>query len=457
MLFAMQLKPRYNQKINTTIKRIGINGEGVGYWHQYTVFIDGALPGEVVQARVIESKKRYGRGRLTVIDNPSPHRVKPICSFFGRCGGCQLMHLDYTEQLNIKRQRVVDALERIGKITDAPVLPCLPSPLPFNYRNKIQIPILPDGNAGIKMGLYARHSHDLVEMDHCHIHCAIGEQIWKNVSSILKNSQISAYDWNTHQGVLRHLIIKTAVNTKQALVVIVTNGIGPDSLRLVAQDIMHACPSVKGVIQNINNNPDNVVLSEEFQLLAGSFNMEEQLCGMKFAVSAASFFQVNPAQAEQLYAKALEFAELSGKETVLDAYCGVGTLSLLFAAKTKRVLGIECIPQAVEDAKENARLNALNNVTFICDQAEIWIKQAPVLDLVLLNPPRKGCDPVFLEEIVRLSPNKIIYISCDPATLARDLAFLVKNHYAIKIVQPLDMFPQTAHVECIVQIQKTIF
>ncbi|HEY4832759.1 MAG TPA: TRAM domain-containing protein, partial [Waddliaceae bacterium] len=219
----MQLKPRYNQKINTTIQRIGINGEGVGYWHKYTVFIDGALPGEVVQARVIETKKHYGRGRLTVIENPSPHRVEPVCSFFGRCGGCQLMHLDYTEQLNMKRQRVVDALERIGKILDVPVLPCLPSPSPFSYRNKIQIPILPDENGGIKMGLYARHSHDLVEVDHCHIHCGIGEQIWKIAKNIFKKSGITAYDWNAQQGVLRHLIIKTAVNTRQALVVVVTN------------------------------------------------------------------------------------------------------------------------------------------------------------------------------------------------------------------------------------------
>lgn len=450
----MQLKPRYNQKINTTIKRIGINGEGVGYWHKYTVFIDGALPGEVVQARVIETKKRYGRARLTLIENPSPNRIEPVCPFFGRCGGCQLMHLDYIEQLNMKRQRVVDALERIGKIIDVSVLPCLPSPSPLNYRNKIQIPILPSVNGEIKMGLYARHSHDLVEVDRCHIHCTLGEQIWEKVSNILKKSEIAAYEWNTQQGVLRHLIIKTSVKNQQALVVFVTNGVGPDSLHFVAENIMEVCHSVKGVVQNINNNPDNVVLSEEFRVLAGSPYMEETICGMKFAVSAASFFQVNPAQAEQLYNKVLEFAELSGEETVLDAYCGVGTLTLIFAAKAKTVFGVECVPQAVEDAKENARLNGLTNVTFICDQAELWIKQAPKADVVLLNPPRKGCEPAFLQELITLSPNKIIYISCDPATLARDLAFLVKNNYCITTVQPLDMFPQTAHVECIVQIQK---
>src|ERR1700722_12176497 len=189
----MKLRPRYNQKINTTIRRIGINGEGVGYWHKYTIFIDGALPDEIVQARVIETKKNYGRGRLTVIENRSPHRVEPVCPFFGACGGCQLMHLAYAEQLNMKRQRVVDAFERIGKIFDIEVPQCLASPTPLAYRNKIQIPILPDGNGGIRMGLYARHSHDLVEVDHCRIHCELGEQIWQKAKLILQTSGLSAY------------------------------------------------------------------------------------------------------------------------------------------------------------------------------------------------------------------------------------------------------------------------
>lgn len=450
----MQQRPRYNQKINMTVKRIGINGEGVGYWHKYTMFIDGALPGEVVQARVTEVKKNYGRGRLALLENPSPHRVEPVCSYFGSCGGCQLMHLAYSEQLNMKRQRVVDALERIGKILDVNVLPCLPSPSALSYRNKIQIPLLPDSKGGIKMGLYARHSHDLVEVDRCHIHCELGEKIWKEISSILMQSGLSAYDWNTLEGLLRHLIIKTAINTEQALVVLVTNGKGPDALISVAEEILKKCPAVKGVVQNINTNPDNVVLSEDFRILAGIGRIEEILCGMKFAISPASFFQVNPAQAEQLYAKTMEFAELTGAETVLDAYCGVGTLALIFAKKAKKVIGVECVPQAIVDAQENACLNGIENAEFVCDQAETWIKNAANLDLVLLNPPRKGCEGVLLEEIIRLLPSKIIYVSCDPATLARDLAILHADRYVIEAVQPLDMFPQTAHVETVVKLSR---
>ncbi|NGX42443.1 MAG: 23S rRNA (uracil-C(5))-methyltransferase RlmCD [Chlamydiae bacterium] len=449
----MKSKPRVNQEISLTIQRLGVHGEGVGYWHGYTVFVDGALPGEVIQARLIQCKKNYGRGVLVNIESPSTLRVSPPCPFFGRCGGCQLMHLDYGAQLEVKRQRVVDALERIGKFVDCKVKECLPSPSAYSYRNKIQVPVRP-GPEGIRLGFFARNSNDLVEVERCTIHCDLGEKVYKDLSLIVKKSDVSAYDWNAREGDLRFVIIKTAVNTSQVLVIFVTHSSESEKFKVIAQDLMKRCPEVKGVIQNINTIPHNVVLGEKFHLLEGVDHIEEKILGMTFTVSAPSFFQVNPAQAERLYAKVIEFAELTGEEKVVDAYCGVGVLTLLLSQHAKQVVGIECVSQAIEDANVNARLNEVSNVTFICDDAESWIKNAEESDVIILNPPRKGCEPSLLKEVGRLLPKRIIYVSCDPATLARDLALLREYEYGLDVVHPVDMFPQTAHVETVVKLSR---
>lgn len=445
-------KLQIGQSITLTIHGLGSSGEGVGYFEGFTIFVDGALPGEVVEVSLVERHKRYGRGHLTSILTPSPHRVEPTCKLFGKCGGCQLMHLSYPEQLKLKQKRVIDALQRIGKIDDVEVAPCMPSPASLGYRNKIQLPTR-QGDRGIKLGLYAKASHDLIEVDTCGIHCPLGEEVYQQVKTIIQKSGIKAYDPEKGQGELRHVLIKTAVNTEEVLVILVTNGEPSPSLQSIAKSIMLSCPNVKGVIHNIHTGRDNVILGLTYNTLEGSDFMTEQLCGMKFKVSPASFFQVNPAQAENLYAKALEFAALTGKETVLDAYCGVGTLSLLFAKHVKKVIGVECVPEAIEDAIENARLNGIQNVSFVCAPAETHIQSLSGIDLILLNPPRKGCDASFLDGIGKLRPQKVIYISCDPATLARDLAHLRGFGYQIEQIQPFDMFPQTAHVECVAKLQ----
>lgn len=439
--------------ITLPIHGIGSNGEGVGYLDGFTVFVDGALPGEVVEARLVERHKRYGRGQLTSIVTPSPHRIAPPCKLFGKCGGCQLMHLSYPEQLKIKQQRVIDALRRIGKIEDAPVAPCLPSPSSLGYRNKIQLPVR-QGKNGIELGLYARSSHELVEVDTCAIHCPLGEQVYKEAKSIIQQSGIRAYDPIQGSGELRHLLIKTAVHTQEVLVILITNGEQSPILQHIAKAIMKQCPQVKGVIHNIHTGRDNVILGRTYNVLQGQASMTEELCGKTFKVSPASFFQVNPLQAENLYAKALEFAALTGEESVLDAYCGVGTLSLLFASKAKRVIGVECVPEAIEDAKENAQLNGIQNITFVCAPAETHIQTLSDIDLILLNPPRRGCEEAFLDGIGALQPKTVIYISCDPATLARDIALLRGYGYQIEAIQPFDMFPQTAHVECVTKLQR---
>lgn len=440
------------QKIKLQIHNIGNSGEGVGSLDGYTIFVDGALPGEIVEANLIERHKNYGRAELLSIIKASPDRIQPICPVFGKCGGCQLMHLAYERQLDVKQQRVLDALQRIGKLKDVKVERCIPSPNQFGYRNKIQLPVR-ENSGSTQLGLYARNSHQLIEIDNCFIHCSTGEDIFQKIKHVIRHSQIAPFDPLTGLGELRHVLIKSAVNTNDALVVLVTTGEATPQLKAIAKEIMTSCPRVKGVIHNINRANNNVILGRRYHLLEGVEAITERLCGLTFKVSAASFFQVNPPQAEQLYQKALEYADLTGKETILDAYCGVGTLSLFFARHAKEVIGVECVAEAIKDAQENAKDNHIANASFVCSSSEAFIEKLSEIDVILLNPPRKGCEKSFLEGIKKLHPNKVIYISCDPATLARDLCDLHSFGYKINAVQPFDMFPQTAHVETVVQLK----
>jgi 23S rRNA (uracil1939-C5)-methyltransferase len=290
----------------------------------------------------------------------------------------------------------------------------------------------------LRMGLYAFNSHDIVEIEKCYIHCTLGEQVFSKVKQILKAEPDPA---------LRFVLIKTAVNTNQVLVILVTEGEGGLSLPATAEKIMESSPEIRGVIQNINTSSGNVVLGKTFKTLAGHSSIVDKICGLHFKVSPASFFQVNPAQAENLYQKALEFCDLKGDETVLDAYCGVGTLSLILASHAKQVIGIECVLDAILDAQDNAKRNQIKNAVFHAAKAEDFISTLAAIDVAVLNPPRKGCEPLFLEKLALLKPRSIVYISCDPATLARDLAILNEKGYVVNMVQPFDMFPQTVHVE----------
>jgi len=444
-------KPYVDQIFPLNMHGLGSSGEGVGYVDGFTVFVDGALPEETVKVQMTRLQKRYGSARLLSILKSSPDRVVPCCKIFGRCGGCQLMHLSYSKQLEIKRQRVMEALVRIGKISDCEVAPCISSPAFLAYRNKIQMPVK-SGKNGIQIGLYARSSHDLVEVDHCAIHCALGDEIYQKVKSILKESKILPYDPVTEEGELRHVLIKTAVHTGEVLVILVTNQKKSSHLSQIAQSVIASHPAVKGIVHNFHRGADNVILGSFYEALEGSMFIQERLCGLQFKVSPASFFQVNADQAEAIYLKALECAQLKGNEVVLDAYCGVGTLSLIFARSARKVIGVECVPEAIEDAQENKRLNKIHNVDFVCASSETFIASLSAIDLILLNPPRKGCDPLFLDGIGRLKPKRAIYISCDPATLARDLSRLVSFGYQVDKIQPFDMFPQTAHVECVVSL-----
>lgn len=443
--------PDINQTITLEIDDLGSHGEGVGRYNGYTLFIEGALPGETVKAEIVQRQKRFGRARLLTVVTPSPNRVQPACPLFGKCGGCQLMHLDYSQQLAMKTRRVEDAMQRIGNINDVKVSKCIPSDKQLSYRNKIQLPVRNTPN-GIALGLYAVSSHELIPIDKCLIHCDIGEKVYSEVASIVKKSGICAFDPATGKGELRHVLIKSATHSKEVLVVLVTSKSATSTLGAIGKAIMFSCPLVKGVVHNINPKNDNVILGRTYNVLEGVGYIEEKLGDLKFKISSASFFQVNPEQALKLYTQALEFAELNGSETVLDAYCGVGTLALFFAPHAKSVVGVECVSEAIEDAKVNAKLNGLENVSFVCDSSEKYISSLKTVDVVLLNPPRKGCDPTLLKGIARVAPKKIIYVSCDPATLARDLSILNSYGYKIDAIQPFDMFPQTAHVETVVKL-----
>jgi len=404
------------------------------------IFVEGALPGETVSVEVTQQKKAYAKAKLLSLLTPSHERTEPLCPLFGECGGCQVMHLQYPAQLNLKKKRVEDALQRIGGLQDVNVLPCLPSPTSLGYRNKIQLPVLWK-NGQKTLGLYRKNSHEIVSLKRCLIQCSQGEELLSLISEKLTLPCV------------RYVLIRNAVFHEEALVIFVTTGRYSKELKKFGEELMEENSLIKGVVESLNTRCDNVILGPRFRLLAGRPFIYETLLNKIFKISPSAFFQVNPGQTENLYGKAIQLAEIEPHEIILDAYCGVGTLALFAADRAKHAYGIECIPHAIADAIENARLNHLSNCSFICGKAEEMIHQFDSLDILFLNPPRKGCAPEFLTAVMKIKPQKIIYISCDPATLARDLSKL-KSCYQITIVQPLDMFPQTMHVETIVRLDR---
>lgn len=413
------------------------DGEGVGRVDGFTIFVDGALPGELVSAKIFELKKRYARATLVSLVSPSGSRREPLCNFFGKCGGCQIMHLDYDEQLKAKRSKVEEAFKRIGQLEGVLIEQCTPSPKEYHYRNKVVMPVVCNRDLR-KIGFYEKKSHRVIDIDTCMIHNEPGDNVLKQLRSIVQASSAP----------IRHIAIKTAASTQQVLVILVSKY----DLRDVAEEIMAKCPSVKGVVQNVPPISGKGVFGKKWVALAGDSRIEEQICGLTFEISGASFFQVNTLQAEQLYRYVIEAAGISKESVVLDAYCGVGTLSLIAAEHAKHVHGIEMVPEAIRDAKGNAERNGVRNCTFSCGLTEQLIQKHGDANVVILNPPRQGCDKRVIDSLGLSLPETIVYVSCDPTTLARDLAML-KEWYFITSVQPFDMFPQTTHVETVVTLR----
>lgn len=445
-----------NELYTMTIVDMGMQGEGIGKIKDFTVFVPNAVVGDEIEVKILKVKTRYAYGKLMNILSPSPKRQNPRCEVAHICGGCQLQHVSYEEQLEWKREKVKAALMRIGGLKDVLVNPTLGMQDPYYYRNKAQFPItLEEGK--VKIGFYASHSHRIVPTDECMIQDKRNKEIVQVVKTFIEKYNISVYDENQHKGLLRHLVTKTAFYQEGTMVCLVINGERlPHDDKLIAA--LKNIEGITSIVLNHNKENTNVILGDKVTVLYGEDFIIDSIGDLKFKISPLSFFQVNPLQTKVLYDKVLEYAQLTGNETVWDAYCGIGTISLFLAQKAKKVYGVEVVPEAIQNAKENAELNAISNAEFFAGYAEEVIprlyKQGVKADMIVVDPPRKGCDQKLLETIVSMAPSKMIYVSCDPATLARDLAYLTSQGYIVEKVQPVDMFPHTTHVECVVLLSK---
>lgn len=439
-----------------TIEDIGHKGEGIGKVKGIPLFIQGGLPGDELKVEITKLKKNYGFAKLLEIQKPSPQRVIPRCPIAEVCGGCQIMSMNYSEQLSIKTRRVQETLKRIGRV-EGPVKETLGMKEPYHYRNKAQFPIGMDGSKPI-MGFFKTGTHEIVNAKHCYIQDPVNDVITKIVKEYIAKYSVSVYDERSREGLLRHMVSRISYKTKEVMIIFVINGKELPYEQDLIRELKKEVTNLKTVVQNINRKNTNVIFGEKTTTLYGEGYIVDQLMDLSFYISPRSFFQVNPMQTQVLYQKALEYADLKGDETVFDLYCGIGSISLFLAQRAKKVYGIEIVPEAIKDAKKNADLNNFSNTEFLLGAAE---KEVPKLyekgitaDVVVVDPPRKGCEEVVLETMVKMSPKKIVYVSCNPSTLARDLAYLEERGYETKEVQPVDLFPHTSHVECVVLMSR---
>lgn len=443
-------------QIELKITSLGSSGEGVGKVDGFTIFVKGALPGEKIRAKITILKKSYANAQMLQIIDRSPQRQKPFCPLFYKCGGCQLQHLSYEGQLIVKKQQVIDALERIGHIPNPPVFPVLADENPMYYRNKMLCPIA--SQDGTKIGFYKTGTHEIVDMQECYIQSQANNIILTTVREWVRKYKISVYNEESGKGLLRHILGRVSAATNEVMVGLVcTQKSLPNKLELVEM-LKANIPNLVSVVQNLNSSNTNVIMGRTNIVLYGKSVIADKIGSFTFEISATSFFQVNTKQAEKLYQTALDYAKLSGTETVVDLYCGIGTLSLFLAQKAKNVIGVEVVPIAIDNAKENAKFNKVKNIEFICDDATVAMQQISRknnIDVVVLDPPRAGCEKPLLEQIIQTLPQRIVYVSCNPASLARDIKILTDSgDYKLVKVQPVDMFGQTAHVETVVLMSR---
>lgn len=432
-------------------------GQGVGKIEGFVVFVDGVLPGENVDIKIVKQTKSYAVGRLVNINKPSENRIKPFCPVFDKCGGCAVQHMTYQAQLDFKKDTVLQNIRRIGGIQDVVVNDTIGMENPYKYRNKVQYPVGWD-NGEITIGFYETRSHNIIDGSLCDIQPDESNKIRDIVRSFCKDAGIAIYDEKTGKGLLRHVMVRKGFRTNEIMVVLVINGdklLKSDDL---VKKLLEEFPDIKSIILNVNTKNTNIILGNKNICIYGQMYITDFIGSFKFEISPLSFFQVNPIQTEVLYEKALEYAGLSGNETVFDLYCGIGTISLYLSQRAKRVIGVEVVPDAISDARRNAELNGITNVEFLVGEAEKVIpdmySQGVKADVVVVDPPRKGCDEVLLSTLVEMQPQRIVYVSCNPSTLARDLKYLTEHGFEVKEVQPVDMFPWTGHVECVVLMSR---
>ena len=458
-----------NDIVTVEITDIGVSGEGIGHVDGYTLFIKDAVIGDVVEAKVMKAKKNYGYARLMKVITPSEYRVEPKCAFARRCGGCQIQEMSYDRQLVFKDQKIRGNLERIGGFTkdqiDTVMQPVVGMEHPFGYRNKAQFPFGTDKEGNPITGFYAGRTHDIIANTDCALGVEQNKEILEIILQYMRENKIKSYDEKTGKGLIRHALIRYGFKTKEIMVCLVVNGKKlPKAERLIEKLIQ--IEGMTSITISPNTRRDNVIMGDSYEILWGQGYITDYIGNVKYQISPLSFYQVNPVQTEKLYGLALEYADLKGDETVWDLYCGIGTISLFLAQKAKQVYGVEIVPQAIDDAKENAKINAIDNAEFFVGKAEEVLPEyyaeyerehngeTAHADVIVVDPPRKGCDETLLETIVKMQPEKVVYVSCDSATLARDLKYLCANGYEIKMCRGVDQFPQSVHVETVVLLSQ---
>ncbi|WP_163652533.1 23S rRNA (uracil(1939)-C(5))-methyltransferase RlmD [Listeria sp. PSOL-1] len=444
-----------NQEHTVEIIDLNHEGSGVAKIEGYSVFIPGVLQGEIARIKLIKVGKKFGFGRLIYLEKTSNHRTEPPCVVYDKCGGCQLQHLAYDAQLVYKQNQVAQVMKRIAKL-DVPVLQTVGMEEPFRYRNKAQVPV---GYVHHKLvaGFYQKRSHQIIDMDTCLIQSKANDDGVQIARSIFEKYGVVPYDEEQHQGDLRHIMTRVSFATGELMLVIITRKASFPFKEQIIKELEQTIPNLVSIVQNVNPHKTNVIFGEKTQVLAGDEYLVDTIHGIRFVISARSFYQVNPVQTEKLYQLVLDKAELTGEEIVFDAYCGIGSISLCLAKQAKHVYGVEVISEAIADALLNAHENHFTNVTFETGKAENvipnWYKKRIKADVLVVDPPRKGCDEKLLETILTMKPKRVVYVSCDPATLARDMRILVNGGYQAGEVQPVDMFPMTTHVECVTVLE----
>lgn len=443
------VKRRYQAEVSG----LGHAGEGVARVENFTIFVPGAVPGDQVTVEVEEVRRNFARGRLIRIDKPSPSRVTPRCGVHDTCGGCQLQMFDYESQLEWKQRRVREELRRIGGLDSIEVRPVLGMEFPFAYRNKAQYPVARNREGRIILGFYRRGTHDVVEAPQgCLVDHPLNTKVIQAAARLFNELKVSVYDERTGTGLFRHVVTRTSVSRGQVMVVFVTNGYRIPQQNELINGLREAVPELVSIAQNVNTQQTNVIFGPQTKILWGQPVIEDTIGHLDFEISPRSFFQVNAVQTAVLYETARDFAGLTGDETVVDGYCGIGTIALYLADQAQMVIGIEDVPEAIDDARRNAHKNNIHNVEFHIDKVEHClprlVKEGFRPNVVVLDPPRKGVDRAVLEAIHAAGVLKVVYVSCNPSSLARDLGYLNDMGYEIQVVQPVDMFPHTFHVEC---------
>ena len=449
---------RKNDIVTLDIEDCGVDGEGIGKADGFTVFVKDAVIGDRVTAKIMKAKKNYGYGRLMEILKPSPYRVEPKCAFARQCGGCQLQALSYEQQLAFKEKKVRGHLERIGGFTELPMEPIIGMDEPYHYRNKAQFPVGKNKEGRIITGFYAGRTHTIIENRDCVLGVSQNKEVLDRVIAHMEAYGIEPYNEETGKGLVRHILIRYGFFTGEVMVCLVLNGSSIPQKETLIEHLLEI-PGMTSITINVNKKRSNVILGEEIRLLWGKPYITDKIGDISYQISPLSFFQVNPLQTGKLYSKALEYADLHGEETVWDLYCGIGTISLFLAQKAKFVRGVEIIPAAIENANDNARLNGIENVEFFVGKAEEVLpaeykKNGIYADVIVVDPPRKGCEESLLATMIEMQPKRIVYVSCDSATLARDLKYLCERGYELKKVCPVDQFGGTVHVETCVLLSK---